>query len=137
MQPACPLNLISANRAEQFRVNQILHSSIKRLMQQLGMCRWCLQETVLAESAMMVPDTRQRLETALSDLNSFVVSYMTGTAAASASSVLNPLTCVLLGTVKHTSCKYQQLNPLPTQPCVMNRQVMCTHHRVLCSATAM
>ncbi|WIA33399.1 hypothetical protein OEZ86_006533 [Tetradesmus obliquus] len=29
-------------------------------------------ETVLAESAMMVPDTRQRLEAALSDLKSFV-----------------------------------------------------------------
>lgn len=33
-----------------------------------------MQETVLAESAMMVPETRQRLEAALSDLQSYVVS---------------------------------------------------------------
>jgi tubulin-specific chaperone A len=33
-----------------------------------------MQENVLAESSMMVPETRQRLEAALSDLQSYVVS---------------------------------------------------------------
>ena len=32
-----------------------------------------MQENVLAESSMMVPETRQRLEAALADLQSYVV----------------------------------------------------------------
>lgn len=37
-------------------------------------CHVLLQEQVLAEAAMMVPDTRQRLETALADLQQCLVS---------------------------------------------------------------
>ena len=33
----------------------------------------CVQENVLAESAMMLPETRQRLETAFNDLQSYLV----------------------------------------------------------------
>ena len=32
-----------------------------------------MQEQVLAEASMMIPDTRQRLETALADLQQFLV----------------------------------------------------------------
>lgn len=35
---------------------------------------FAVQENVLAESSMMVPETRQRLEAALADLQSYVVS---------------------------------------------------------------
>jgi hypothetical protein len=37
-----------------------------------------MQESVLAESTMMVPETRQRLESALSDLQTFLVRPNTG-----------------------------------------------------------
>jgi hypothetical protein len=43
-----------------------------------------LQENVLAESSMMVPETRQRLEAALTDLQTYVVSAAVAVAAAAA-----------------------------------------------------
>jgi hypothetical protein len=85
---------------------------------------WCLQETVLSESAMMVPDTRQRLEAALSDLNAFVVSCMT---AASASSMLHMLTGVLLDAAKRCIRKYRQLHSYGSQTCVSDEQAHAVH----------
>lgn len=41
-----------------------------------------IQENVLAESSMMVPETRQRLEAALSDLQSYVVGVSSTAVAA-------------------------------------------------------
>jgi hypothetical protein len=38
---------------------------------------WKLQENILAESSAMLPDTRQRLEEALKDLQTMVVSCLT------------------------------------------------------------
>jgi hypothetical protein len=94
---------------------------------------WCLQETVLAESAMMVPDTRQRLEAALSDLNAFVVSCMT---AASASSMLPMLKVYCWMLQSALFCEYQQLHSYGSQTCVSDELAhACTQCCVLRGAT--
>ena len=69
------------------------------------LARLCLQEQVLAEASMMVPDTRQRLETALADLQQcLVITAFTHTTKCSAVSYASVLQCqsVMLCRVKAT-----------------------------------
>jgi tubulin-specific chaperone A len=78
------------------------------------------QENVLAESAMMIPETRARLEAALSDLQGFVVR---GAAAPQRLRLLRATLCFARRNPAWDSCSRElNRNPVPTAPSTADRQ---------------
>lgn len=84
------------------------------------------QENVLAESSMMVPETRQRLEAALADLQAYVVSERGGAVGRG---------CVTDGALESAcSCHIWQQQQCITSSCCCSG---CIHHQtgqLLCAA---
>jgi len=100
-------------------------------------CRaYAKQENVLAESSMMVPETRQRLEAALSDLQSYVVGVSSTAVAAvwqqaglgrfkSMSPHLESLHCMIAAaSMKGLGC---QLDQAGSRACVDHAHTCCLH----------